>query len=247
MWRWRRDRSLVRGLRTSFQRTEAVRRYPQAPWPPAARSSSRSTARSCTADDPIGHLDDPMFARGDGVFETVLLRDARACLLDAHLERLARSAAIVGLPRPDPERWRAATLVAAAQRGGHGDAVLRMVFGRAAGRRPDGIRRRLGTARPGAGVETRRSICDDVGRRRHDAGSGHRAATRGRPPGRSRCHTESMPRHFVTPIASASMTWSWSAPKASSWRDPGRAWSSPMATAYWPPRRRRCRSSPAPP
>ncbi|TPG32046.1 aminodeoxychorismate lyase [Mycobacterium hodleri] len=83
-----------------------------------------------TADDSIGRLDDPMFARGDGVFETLLLRGGRACLVEAHLERLARSAAIVGLPRPDAARWRSATLAASAQWADDGDAVLRMVLGR---------------------------------------------------------------------------------------------------------------------
>jgi 4-amino-4-deoxychorismate lyase len=83
-----------------------------------------------TTDHPVGYVDDPMFARGDGVFETLLVRDGRACLLDAHLERLARSAAIVGLPRPEPARWRAAALGACAQWTDGGDAVLRLVFGR---------------------------------------------------------------------------------------------------------------------
>ncbi|MBJ7339924.1 aminodeoxychorismate lyase [Mycolicibacterium sp.] len=82
------------------------------------------------ADHPVGHVDDPMFTRGDGVFETLLLRGGRVCLVDAHLERLARSAEIVGLPRPDPARWRAATDAAAASWTGDGDAVLRMVWGR---------------------------------------------------------------------------------------------------------------------
>ncbi len=83
-----------------------------------------------TADHPVGYVDDPMFARGDGVFETLLVRGGRACLVEAHLERLARSAAIVGLARPDPARWRAATVAASARWTDGGDAVLRMVFGR---------------------------------------------------------------------------------------------------------------------
>lgn len=83
--------------------------------------------------EPIVRADDPMFARGDGVFETLLVRDGRVCLLDAHLRRLACSAAIVGLPAPDPDRWRAT----AARAGGcwpdAGDAVLRLVHGRERG------------------------------------------------------------------------------------------------------------------
>lgn len=83
-----------------------------------------------TADHPVGHVDDPMFLRGDGVFETLLVRDGRACLLEAHLERLGRSAAIVGLPRPDLDRWRVATLAASARWAEGSEAVLRMVLGR---------------------------------------------------------------------------------------------------------------------
>jgi 4-amino-4-deoxychorismate lyase len=81
-------------------------------------------------DHPVGYHDDPMFVRGDGVFETLLVRGGRACLVGAHLERLARSAAIIGLPRPELDRWRAATVAACAAWTGDGDAVLRMVFGR---------------------------------------------------------------------------------------------------------------------
>jgi 4-amino-4-deoxychorismate lyase len=82
------------------------------------------------AAHPVGYVDDRMFARGDGVFETLLVRAGRARLLDAHLGRLARSAAIVGLPRPDPARWRAAAATASAAWTNGGDAVLRMIFGR---------------------------------------------------------------------------------------------------------------------
>jgi 4-amino-4-deoxychorismate lyase len=82
------------------------------------------------AHRPVGYVDDPMFLRGDGVFETLLVRGGRPCLLEAHLARLARSAAITGLPRPEPDRWRAATIAACAQWPDSADAVLRMVFGR---------------------------------------------------------------------------------------------------------------------
>ncbi|MGH3637528.1 MAG: aminodeoxychorismate lyase [Mycobacterium sp.] len=84
-------------------------------------------------NQPIVHADDPMFSRGDGVFETLLVRDGRACLLDAHLERLARSAAIVGLPAPDLAGWSATAATACALWPGAGDAVLRLVFGRERG------------------------------------------------------------------------------------------------------------------
>jgi 4-amino-4-deoxychorismate lyase len=82
------------------------------------------------ADVPVGHVDDPLFARGDGVFETLLVRDGRACLVGPHVERLARSAATVGLPRPDVAGWRTAIGTAAAAWTGTGDAVCRLVWGR---------------------------------------------------------------------------------------------------------------------
>ena len=79
---------------------------------------------------PSVHADDPTLLRGDGVFETLLLRDGRPCLLGAHLTRLATSAAVTGLAAPDPARWRHAVAAAASLWTGEGDAVLRLVIGR---------------------------------------------------------------------------------------------------------------------
>ncbi|MEH3130399.1 MAG: aminodeoxychorismate lyase [Mycolicibacterium neoaurum] len=76
---------------------------------------------------PLIGATDPMLVRGAGVFETVLLRAGTPCLLAAHLSRLAASAELVGLPVPDPQRWRAAVDVALAH--GPGDGVLRLVHG----------------------------------------------------------------------------------------------------------------------
>lgn len=73
--------------------------------------------------------DDPVFARGDGVFETALVRSGVVWLLDEHLARLAASAALAGLSCPDSARWRAAVTVAVGQ-WPSGDAVLRLVLGR---------------------------------------------------------------------------------------------------------------------
>lgn len=79
---------------------------------------------------PVVSAGDPLFRRGDGVFETLLLRDGRPALLEAHLARLATSAAVVGLPAPEPAQWRAAVAAAVAQWDAAGEAVLRMVHGR---------------------------------------------------------------------------------------------------------------------
>ncbi|MDF2506486.1 MAG: branched-chain amino acid aminotransferase [Microbacterium sp.] len=52
--------------------------------------------------------------RGDGVFETAVVRHGAAQSLEAHLERLGRSARLMELPPPRLELWRAAVLRAAA-------------------------------------------------------------------------------------------------------------------------------------
>jgi 4-amino-4-deoxychorismate lyase len=58
--------------------------------------------------------------RGDGVFESVLVRDGRAPALDAHLARFASSARILDFPEPDLAVWGrafAAAVEAASTRG----------------------------------------------------------------------------------------------------------------------------------
>jgi len=92
-----------------------------------------------TADQPVGRVDDPLFARGDGVFETLLLRNGHGCLIGAHLDRLARSASTVGLAPPDAPQWRTAVASAAQAWPGAGDAVMRLVFGRGRGGEPIGF------------------------------------------------------------------------------------------------------------
>ncbi|MGV9802158.1 aminodeoxychorismate lyase [Mycobacterium sp. NPDC003449] len=85
---------------------------------------------------PLLHADDLAAVRGDGVFETMLVRDGRPCLLEAHLARLTRSATLLDLPEPDLAAWRAAVAVGvrswvadhAADR--DGDAVMRLAYSR---------------------------------------------------------------------------------------------------------------------
>ena len=64
---------------------------------------------------PLLTADDLAAVRGDGVFETLLIRDGRACKVEAHLHRLARSAAMMDLPEPDLAAWRRAIGTAVAQ------------------------------------------------------------------------------------------------------------------------------------
>ena len=83
-------------------------------------------------DQPLLFADDLAAVRGDGVFETLLVRDERACLVEPHLRRLVQSAALVELPEPDLASWRRAIDVAAgrwaAQTGDEG--ALRLVYSR---------------------------------------------------------------------------------------------------------------------
>ncbi len=55
---------------------------------------------------PLLFADDLAAVRGDGVFETLLVRDGRACLVEAHLGRLGHSAKLLDLPEPDLPSWR---------------------------------------------------------------------------------------------------------------------------------------------
>jgi 4-amino-4-deoxychorismate lyase len=81
---------------------------------------------------PLLFADDLAAVRGDGIFETLLVRDGLPCLLEAHLARLTQSARMTDLPAPDLPRWRAA-VAAGVERwtaDGGGEGVLRLVYSR---------------------------------------------------------------------------------------------------------------------
>jgi 4-amino-4-deoxychorismate lyase len=81
---------------------------------------------------PLLFADDLAVVRGDGIFESLLVRDGRPCLLEAHLGRLTQSARLMDLPEPDLPRWQAAVATAAsawAEQGGQ-EGVLRLVCSR---------------------------------------------------------------------------------------------------------------------
>jgi len=81
-------------------------------------------------DAPLLRADDLGVMRGDGVFETVLVVDGAACELEPHLARLARSAAMLDLPEPDVDAWRAtARTVTGAWTGGR-EMILKLVLTR---------------------------------------------------------------------------------------------------------------------
>jgi len=91
-------------------------------------------------DVPLLCGDDLAAVRGDGVFETLLVRDGRACLVEAHLQRLTHSAGMLDLPEPDLAAWRAAIATAASHWAAStpDEAALRLVYtrGRESGSAP---------------------------------------------------------------------------------------------------------------
>jgi 4-amino-4-deoxychorismate lyase len=89
---------------------------------------------------PLLHADDLAVVRGDGVFETLLVRDGMACLVESHLQRLTQSAKLMDLPAPDLPAWRRAIDGAAARwtAGSADEGALRLIYtrGRESGSAP---------------------------------------------------------------------------------------------------------------
>ncbi|MBV9512632.1 MAG: aminodeoxychorismate lyase [Mycobacteriaceae bacterium] len=83
-------------------------------------------------DAPLLHADELAAVRGDGIFETLLVRDGAPCLLDAHLQRLTQSAAAMDLPTPDAGAWRSASGAAASRWAARSsdEGVMRWVYSR---------------------------------------------------------------------------------------------------------------------
>jgi 4-amino-4-deoxychorismate lyase len=81
---------------------------------------------------PLLHADDLAAVRGDGVFETLLVRDGRACLIEPHLQRLTQSSKFMDLPKPDLPSWRRAIEVAARQWAGDNsdEGAMRLIYTR---------------------------------------------------------------------------------------------------------------------
>lgn len=55
-------------------------------------------------DEPVLRADDLGVLHGDGLFETMHVRDGRPWLRDRHLARLIRGAALIDLPLPEPAK-----------------------------------------------------------------------------------------------------------------------------------------------
>jgi 4-amino-4-deoxychorismate lyase len=81
---------------------------------------------------PLLYADDLAAVRGDGVFETLLIRDGRACLVEPHLRRLVQSARMMDLPEPDLPAWRHAIGIAVGQwtASTGAEGALRLVYSR---------------------------------------------------------------------------------------------------------------------
>ncbi len=84
------------------------------------------------ADPEAPHLrvDDLGLLRGDGVFETILVVDGRPRELRPHLERLARSAAMLDLPEPDLEVWERTSRTVIENWSGSAEMALKLVYTR---------------------------------------------------------------------------------------------------------------------
>ncbi|GAB06169.1 aminodeoxychorismate lyase [Gordonia amarae] len=69
--------------------------------------------------DAVLRTDDLGVTRGDGIFETILVHHGLPQAMDPHLDRFARSAAMMDLPVPERELWRRAVEVTAAEMAPH--------------------------------------------------------------------------------------------------------------------------------
>jgi len=82
--------------------------------------------------EPLLTADDLAAVRGDGIFETLLVRAGEACLVESHLRRLVSSAAMLELPVPDLALWRRAIEIAVSQWSAQtaDEGALRLVYSR---------------------------------------------------------------------------------------------------------------------
>jgi 4-amino-4-deoxychorismate lyase len=79
------------------------------------------------ADTAVLRADDRGVLNGDGVFETLHVRYGVPWLLDAHLDRMARSAALLDLDLPPREALADLALRAGAEAGGDDESALRLI------------------------------------------------------------------------------------------------------------------------
>lgn len=114
--------------------------------------------RAAGTAEPFLYPDDLGAVRGDGVFETLLVRDGHLCNTRRHEDRFLSSARMLQLPAPDLEVWREAARIAldewAGREGSSGDASMRWVYSR--GRESTGLPTGYIMVTPAAGVAASR-------------------------------------------------------------------------------------------
>lgn len=88
---------------------------------------------------PLVFVDDAAVTRGDGVFETLLLRGGRVCNAAMHAARFQSSAQLLDLPAPNTAQWLGATQEAAAQWFARTDQDAKCVWTYTRGRASTGI------------------------------------------------------------------------------------------------------------
>lgn len=81
-------------------------------------------------DAPLVRVDDLGLLRGDGVFETILVVNRTPRELDPHLDRLARSAAMLDMPEPDRAAFERAVQLVLDNWTGGPEIALKLVFTR---------------------------------------------------------------------------------------------------------------------
>ncbi|CAM3079679.1 aminodeoxychorismate lyase [Saccharomonospora xinjiangensis] len=86
---------------------------------------------------PYIRVDNTGVLRGDGIFETVLVVDGRPRELGPHLDRLARSAAMLDLPEPDLTAWEHAVQQVIDNWDGSPEIAVKLVYTRGSEGDPD--------------------------------------------------------------------------------------------------------------
>ena len=81
-------------------------------------------------DQPHIRVDDLGLTRGDGIFETILVVDGKPRELEPHLDRLARSAAMLDLPEPDRAAWTTCAQAVIDNWTGSAELALKLVYTR---------------------------------------------------------------------------------------------------------------------
>lgn len=81
-------------------------------------------------DQPHIRVDDLGLTRGDGIFETILVVDGKPRELGPHLDRLARSAAMLDLPEPDRAAWERCVSLVLETWSGSTELALKLIYTR---------------------------------------------------------------------------------------------------------------------